>query len=145
MFTRWTTPKFGSHRSKSVTVASLLLVAFVCLTGAVTKTGSRMPRFLLPEIEKDGGLKAAAEPGASPSTHWIIRHHGECCEGNLAAEGPSTFLLLPILITGNQIWKSNDNGVNWAKKYPPADASVPFGIEGDLNAFHDDVVFFGTL
>src|SRR4029079_7781186 len=81
----------------------------------------------------------------TPSNHWIIRHHGTCCEGNLAAEGPSSFLLLPILLTGNQIWKSEDNGVNWTKKYPPVDASVPFGIEGDLNAFHNDVVFFGTL
>jgi hypothetical protein len=49
------------------------------------------------------------------------------------------------LLTGNQIWRSDNNGVNWTQKYPPANASVPFGIEGDLQAFGNDIDFFGTL
>src|SRR4051812_19917928 len=137
----------AARRSRLVVILSLLLAALMCLTGAFIKGERKAPRFLLPEREKDGGLKSASELSGlpTPSNHWIIRHHGQCCEGNVAAEGQSSFLLLPILLTGNQIWKSEDNGVNWTKKYPPADASVPFGIEGDLNAFQNDVVFFGTL
>jgi hypothetical protein len=50
-----------------------------------------------------------------------------------------------VLVTGNQIWRSDDNGINWTQKYPPANASVPFGIEGDLQAFGNDIDFFGTL
>src|SRR4051812_14956249 len=140
------TPARFDRRSRFIVISSLVLIALICVAGALMAPKARPLRFLLPERERDGGLKSAAAPNDPiPSTHWIIRHHGECCEGNLAAEGPDAFLLLPILLTGNQIWKSTDNGVNWTKKYPPVDASVPFGIEGDLNAFHNDVVFFGTL
>jgi hypothetical protein len=89
---------------------------------------------------------AGSQPLAAPtvSPNWIINYHGQCCEGNLAAQGPSTYLLLPILVTGNQILRSDDGGVNWALKYPLVNASVPFGIEGDLNAWGNDIVYFGT-
>jgi len=84
-------------------------------------------------------------PPAPPrSTNWKINYHGECCEGNLSAAGNNTFVLLPVLLTGNRILKSSDGGQTWTQKYPPAPASVPFGIEGDMQAFGTDVIFFGT-
>jgi hypothetical protein len=89
-------------------------------------------------------ISITTPPPPPRSTHWNIVYHGTCCEGNLAASGSTTYVLLPELTTGNDIKRSTDNGKTWAKKYPPADVSVPFGIEGDLNAFGDDVVFFGT-
>jgi hypothetical protein len=78
------------------------------------------------------------------SKNWKINYHGECCEGNLAAAGGNTFVLLPVLVTGNKIKKSSDGGQTWVEKYPPAPASVPFGIEGDMQAFGTDAIFFGT-
>ena len=106
-------------------------------------------RFLLPaqraEItaqSKPSSAIAVAAP--TPSTHWTTHNHGQCCEGNLAAQGNSTYVLLPILVTGNQIWRSDDGGIDWTQKYPPVNASIPFGIEGDLQALGNDVVFFGT-
>jgi hypothetical protein len=99
-------------------------------------------KWLLPRSTNASATVDPALPAVS--THWIIKHHGECCEGNLAAEGPSAYLLLPILVTGNQILRSDDGGINWTLKYPPVNASVPFGIEGDLNAWGNDVVYFGT-
>ncbi len=83
-------------------------------------------------------------PAPPVSTDWSIVYHGACCEGNLAASGGSDYVLLPILVTGNQIKKTDDGGKTWKQTYPPANASVPFGIEGDMQAFGDDVVFFGT-
>jgi hypothetical protein len=84
-------------------------------------------------------------PPAPPrSQNWTINYHGECCEGNLAAAGNNTFVLLPVLVQGNKILKSADGGKTWTQKYPPAPASVPFGIEGDMQAFGTDVIFFGT-
>ena len=83
-------------------------------------------------------------PAPPQSTDWTIVYHGACCEGNLAAAGNSDYILLPILLTGNQIKKTDDGGKTWKQTYPPANASVPFGIEGDMQAFGDDVVFFGT-
>lgn len=41
--------------------------------------------------------------------------------------------------------RSDDGGVTFVRKYPPVDASVPYGIEGDLQAFGNDIDFFGTL
>lgn len=87
--------------------------------------------------------KAAASPGRF-NARWNIAYHGECCEGNLAAAGANTYVLLPVLVQGNKILRSTDNGVNWTRQYPLADASVPYGIEGDLQAWGDDVIFFGT-
>jgi hypothetical protein len=89
---------------------------------------------------------ATGTPTPTPtlSTHWNIVHHGTCCEGNLGASGPNTYVLLPELTTGNDIKRSTDDGKTWTKKYPPVDVSDPYGIEGDLQAFGDDVVFFGT-
>jgi len=84
-------------------------------------------------------------PPAPPrSKNWVINYHGECCEGNLSAAGDNTFVLLPVLVQGNRILKSSDGGRTWAQKYPPAPASVPFGIEGDMQAFGTDTIFFGT-
>ncbi|MDQ6861848.1 MAG: dockerin type I domain-containing protein [Verrucomicrobiota bacterium] len=90
-------------------------------------------------------------PGATPtptpppkSTAWTIKYHGQCCEGNLAAAGSNTFVLLPVLVQGNKIEKSSDGGKTWTEKYPPVGASVPFGIEGDMQAYKNDVIFFGT-
>src|SRR5437762_3098491 len=89
---------------------------------------------------------AVTAPLLTPvSPNWTINSHGECCEGNLAAQGPSTYLLLPVLINGNKILRSDDAGKTWTQKYPPADVSVPYGIEGDLQAFGNDIDFFGTL
>jgi hypothetical protein len=78
------------------------------------------------------------------SNNWVINYHGTCCEGNLAASGGSTYVLLPVLIQGNKIERTDNGGRTWVKKYPPVDLSQPFGIEGDLNAWGDDIVFFGT-
>jgi hypothetical protein len=91
-------------------------------------------------------VSADAEPPPTPplSPNWNIVHHGTCCEGNLGASGSDTYVLLPELLTGNDIKRSTDGGQTWTKKYPPVDASQPFGIEGDLQAFGNDVVFFGT-
>ncbi|MFL6596043.1 MAG: dockerin type I domain-containing protein [Chthoniobacterales bacterium] len=93
----------------------------------------------------------SAGPGATPtptpppkSTAWTINYHGQCCEGNLATSGDNTYVLLPVLIQGNKILKSSDGGQSWVQKYPPVDASVPFGIEGDMQAWGTDVIFFGT-
>lgn len=83
-------------------------------------------------------------PAPPLSNAWSIVYHGACCEGNLAASGDTSYVLLPILVTGNQIEKTSDGGKTWKRTYPPANASVPFGIEGDMNAFGNDVVFFGT-
>ena len=83
-------------------------------------------------------------PGPPLSKNWTINYHGECCEGNLAAAGNNTFVLLPVLVAGNIIKKSTDGGKTWVQKYPPAPVSYPFGIEGDMQAFGDDVIFFGT-
>lgn len=82
--------------------------------------------------------------GPQPSEEWIIRKHGACCEGNLAAFGDMTYVLAPILIQANDIFRSGDGGQGWEKVYPPIDISVPFGIEGDLQAFGNDVIYFGT-
>ncbi len=79
-----------------------------------------------------------------PFPQWEVTTHGECCEGNLASSGDTTYVLLPILLNGNDILRSFDGGAAWEKVYPPVDLSVPFGIEGDLRAFGDDVVYFGT-
>jgi hypothetical protein len=86
----------------------------------------------------------AAPPPPPLSHNWTINYHGECCEGNLSAAGNNTFVLLPVLVQGNKIKKSTDGGKTWTQKYPPAPASVPFGIEGDMQAFGTDVIFFGT-
>ena len=92
---------------------------------------------------------ADANPGPTPtppprSTAWNIVYHGTCCEGNLAASGNDTYVLLPELATGNDILRSSDGGKTWTKKYPPLDVSQPYGIEGDLQAFDNDLIFFGT-
>jgi hypothetical protein len=130
----------------SIISGSLILVSVACLIVTFVKTDDVSPPHLLIPGAPGPNLGAAATPTPlTVSPHWIIRHFGQCCEGNLAAQGPSTYVLLPILLTGNQIWRSDDNGVTWAEKYPPANASIPFGVEGDLQAFGNDINYFGTL
>jgi hypothetical protein len=87
-------------------------------------------------------FSAAAAPALSSS--WNTVTHGACCEGNTAASGNAIYVLLPELLTGNDIKRSTNGGLTWQKVYPPVDVSVPFGIEGDLRAFGNDVVYFGT-
>lgn len=92
-------------------------------------------------------VDASASPPPPPpplSPDWTINHHGTCCEGNLAAAGDNTFMLLPVLVNGNKIMKSSNGGQSWVQTYPPVGVSVPFGIEGDMQAFGNDVIFFGT-
>jgi hypothetical protein len=139
------TPHF--YRLVSVLLA---LAAISCLVAAALHSDRAWNRrFLLPHAGVGAPAKEASAVAATPaptvSPHWTIKHFGQCCEGNLAAQGNSTWVLLPILLTGNQIWRSDDNGVTWTEKYPPVNASVPFGIEGDLQAFGNDINFFGTL
>lgn len=93
-------------------------------------------------VTDEGGDPPPPTPPLSPN--WNIVYHGTCCEGNLGATGRDTFVLLPVLVNGNKIKKSSDDGKTWTEKYPPAPASFPFGIEGDMQAFGDDVIFFGT-
>jgi len=131
-------------------VAALLAVSLQNHEGANALQASHpAQKWLLPRsaaAQAAVPTTAVSQPLAAPtvSPNWIINSHGECCEGNLAAQGPSTYLLLPILITGNEILRSDDGGVTWVLKYPLVNASVPFGIEGDLNAFGNDIVYFGT-
>jgi len=129
--------------------AALTLVGLFCLTVAFVKKEAIPTRhFLLPRaVPTVSAETSAARAPLSPlsPSPWTIVHHGQCCEGNLAAQGSSVYVLLPILVTGNQIWRSDDDGKTWTQKYPPANVSVPFGIEGDLQAFGNDIDFFGTL
>ena len=139
--------KFGSFTSRLVIIGlgTLTTIGLFCFVHASPKIHrSSSLRLLMP---RESETLSSARPADLPpvSTHWTIKHHGECCEGNLAAEGPSTYLLLPVLVMGNKILRSDDNGVTFVKKYPPVDASVPYGIEGDLQAFGNDIDFFGTL
>ncbi len=90
------------------------------------------------------GGETPPPPPPPKSDNWSIVYHGTCCEGNLSAAGDNTYVLLPVLVTGNKIKRSSDGGQTWVQKYPPVDASVPYGIEGDMQAFGDDVIFFGT-
>ena len=126
-----------------VILAAATSAGLICLTPIFD---NRAPALLLPHAAGPAANDAAsslAAPALSPN--WTIRHHGECCEGNLAAQGDSTYLLLPVLLTGNKILRSDDGGQTYATKYPPLGASAPYGIEGDLQAFGDDAIFFGTL
>ena len=136
---------------------SFALRLIIISLGAITTAGlfsflntapaTHRPSSLAFQLPRENETVKSSRPDVLPpvSTHWTIKHHGECCEGNLAAEGASTYLLLPILLTGNQILRSDDGGVTFVRKYPPVDASVPYGIEGDLQAFGNDIDFFGTL
>lgn len=108
---------------------------------------SATKKWLLPRAATASPTMAQPDNGPlapTVSPDWTINSHGECCEGNLAAQGPSTYVLLPVLINGNKILRSDDGGQSWVQKYPPLPVSQPYGIEGDLNAFGNDIVFFGT-
>lgn len=122
------------------------VVGAICLFGAFSSTENKGKLSLkLPRKATEKDLSRAASTLPPVSNHWIIKHFGECCEGNLAAQGNSTYVLLPVLVNGNKILRSDDNGVTWVQKYPPVAASAPYGIEGDLQAFGNDIDFFGTL
>lgn len=128
-------------KTRLLVLPAALLAAV--LTGAPTDSPSGL---LLPGSSPDGEAAAdqqiARENPVNPN--WVTVYHGECCEGNLAAYGPNTFVLLPEIATGNDIKRSSDGGRTYQKVYPLADVSAPFGIEGDLAAFGDDVTYFGT-
>ena len=126
-------------------VGAITAAGLFCFSDASPKTQPSSTLKL--QLPREPETLSSSRPSVLPpvSTHWTIKHHGECCEGNLAAEGGSTYLLLPVLVMGNKILRSDDGGVTFVKKYPPVDASVPYGIEGDLQAFGDNVDFFGTL
>jgi hypothetical protein len=133
----------------SISLAAITLIGLLCVIAAFGNTRRGPSRhFLLPRATAPGTAKTVVNKSSAGlpavSTHWIIRPHGTCCEGNLSAQGPSTYILLPVLVNGNKIDRSDDGGQTWVRKYPPVDISQPFGIEGDLNAWGDDIVFFGT-
>jgi len=98
-------------------------------------------------VSSGGGATPTPTPPPK-STDWKINYHGTCCEGNLAAAGNNTYVLLPVLLTGNKIKRSTNGGQTWEQTYPPVGASVPYGIEGDMQAFKDGntdhAIFFGT-
>jgi hypothetical protein len=93
-------------------------------------------------VTDDGGPPPPPPPVRS--TEWNIRYHGTCCERNLSTSGGDTYPLLPVLVQGNKSRKNSDGRRTWAEIYPPAPASFPYGIEGDMQAFGDDVIFFET-
>jgi hypothetical protein len=123
----------------------VLLPAAVIAAGlAETPTDSTSPLLLPGQLGAEVGSDAQQAAQAATNPNWVTNYHQECCEGNLAAAGSNTYVLLPELESGNDIKRSTDGGRTWQKMYPPADVSVPFGIEGDLRAFGEDIVFFGT-
>jgi hypothetical protein len=120
--------------------------ALAALTLGLMQLQVQERRLLLPHAALPyAGSKAAPADDAQPGTgRWAIVYHGTCCEGNLAAAGDNTYVLLPELTAGNDILRSSDNGLTWSKRYPAVDLSAPFGIEGDLQAWENDVIYFGT-
>ena len=145
--------RFNLKKPRTAIFAWLLFGAATLATLAGLRSFSVPPsspapqrEFLLPRAVTDPAPNAPeSTTGVAASPNWTIKHHATCCEGNLATFGSSSYLLLPVLVNGNKILRSDDGGKNWALKYPPVDASAPYGIEGDLQAFGDDVIFFGTL
>ena len=133
----------------SISSAVLTVIGLLCLIATFAKTdGVSMPHLLLPRPAQEQNTAPSSESvaaAATPSPNWKINYHGTCCEGNLATEGRSVYVLLPILDTGNKIFRSDDDGQTWTRKYPPVDASVPYGIEGDLQAFGNDINFLERL
>jgi hypothetical protein len=76
--------------SAALTIIGLLLA----LAAFARKDSGFVPQLLLPHAPAT--TVASATPTPTPvSTHWIIKHFGQCCEGNLAAQGNSTYVLLP--------------------------------------------------
>lgn len=140
-------------KSAKFVVLAAMMFAVIGGAGAFTayKWGGELEdrdKYKLPFVGKVTTFRAAAEPapGSEPlSPFWNVRYHGTCCEGNMAAAGDSAYVLLPELVDGNDILKSSDGGLTWGKQYPPVDVSEPYGIEGDLQAIGNDVIFFGTL
>lgn len=82
------------------------------------------------------------------SASWITRNHGGCCEGNMAAGGSAIYVNAPRCTPcDNSVYRSTDGGDDWDRVYPAV--GVPTfgaqGIEGDVRAWKDHVVFFGTV
>src|SRR5262249_3630908 len=46
-----------------------------------------------------GSATFASAKSSGGTSKWKIQTHGACCEGNLAASGPTTYVLLPELTT----------------------------------------------
>jgi hypothetical protein len=146
---------FKTHGSEAklaaITSIALTIIGLLCFFATFAKTDNiSSPHLLLPRSAGEQSTSptsesAVATAAATPSPNWKINHHGTCCEGNLATQGSSVYVLLPILDTGNKIFRSDDDGQTWTRKYPPVDVSVPYGIEGDLQAWGNDIDFFGTL
>src|SRR5688572_5572409 len=134
------------ERRPSVKARLLVLLPAVLIAGLAETTNVSTSAFLLPEASTGGAASDVQQDSAQNpvNPNWVTVYHQECCEGNLAAYGPNTYVLLPELESGNDIKRSTDGGHTYQKVYPPVDVSVPFGIEGDLAAFGDDVTFFGT-
>ena len=141
-------------RTRWTVFVVLILMSLSCglaiLRTRPARPASSAPHLLLPRSAGEQTSTSTSQPVVTatlptPSPNWKINHFGQCCEGNLAAQGSSVYVLLPILVTGNQIWRSDNDGQTWTEKYPPVNASVPFGVEGDLQAWGDDIDFFGTL
>ena len=124
--------------TKKLTIITILFAASAACVLSGLRLNAASP------TNHTGAVNSVPFSPLAPNPNWVINSHGECCEGNLAAAGNNTFVLLPVLVTGNRILKSTDGGNTWAEKYPPAPASIPFGIEGDMQAFGTDVIFFGT-
>lgn len=131
--------------SKKILSAVALAVMVTALGWGMRGDAKPGLRRLLPDAGTPAAVHSMAKADTAPGAgRWSIQYHGTCCEGNIAAQGASTYVLLPVLVNGNKIIRSNDEGKTWTQQYPPVDASVPFGIEGDMQAYGDDVIFFGT-
>src|SRR5437016_12133440 len=83
----------------SISLAAIIVVGLLCVIAAFGNTRRAPSRhFLLPRATAPVTAKTVVnKSSATASPNWIIRSHGECCEGNLAAAGPNTFVLLPVI------------------------------------------------
>jgi hypothetical protein len=122
----------------------VLLMTVVCAVAAVAALAKPRSSSVRTVASARTPALASVATAQAISTQWKINYHGACCEGNMASFGTATYLLLPELLTGNDIKRSLNAGRTFTKVYPPADVSEPFGVEGDLRAYGNDVIFFGT-
>lgn len=90
----------------------LVLLPAVLIAGLAETTNVSQSGFLLPEASAGGAASDVQQNAAQNpvNPNWVTNYHQECCEGNLAAYGPNTYLLLPELVSGNDIKRSSDGG-----------------------------------